>query len=194
MTARQPADNLSTPATASACNPDIIENFLADRLTENEQADFERHLDECDHCCAALQAQVVDVNFWNETRNYLSSVDGFGDEASSDTAGQAFDPQRLDFLAATDDPRMLGRFGGYEISGVIGCGGMGIVLKGFDAALNRYAAIKPGQHSASGKRRTRDHHGLRTGAGCRRRQLDTQWRHRRNSTVHVAQTSSRRRH
>ena len=37
---------------------------------------------------------------------------------------------------------MLGRCAGYEISGVIGCGGMGIVLKGFDPALNRYAAIK----------------------------------------------------
>jgi serine/threonine protein kinase len=37
---------------------------------------------------------------------------------------------------------MLGRFGGYEISGVIGCGGMGVVLKGFDAALSRYVAIK----------------------------------------------------
>lgn len=37
---------------------------------------------------------------------------------------------------------MLGRYAGHEISGVIGCGGMGIVLKGFDSALNRYAAIK----------------------------------------------------
>ena len=46
------------------------------------------------------------------------------------------------FLDATDDPRMLGRFGGYEIVGVIGYGGMGIVLKGFDAPLNRYVAIK----------------------------------------------------
>lgn len=49
---------------------------------------------------------------------------------------------RLDFLGPTDDPHMLGRFAGYEISAVIGCGGMGIVLKGFDSALNRYSAIK----------------------------------------------------
>jgi serine/threonine protein kinase len=37
---------------------------------------------------------------------------------------------------------MLGRFGGYEITGAIGYGGMGIVLKGLDASLNRYVAIK----------------------------------------------------
>jgi serine/threonine protein kinase len=51
-------------------------------------------------------------------------------------------PPAIDFLDPTDDPRMLGRFGGYEIVGVIGYGGMGIVLKGFDGPLNRYVAIK----------------------------------------------------
>ena len=37
---------------------------------------------------------------------------------------------------------MLGRLGTYEVMGVIGSGGMGVVLKAFDAALNRYVAIK----------------------------------------------------
>ncbi|MFT4556407.1 MAG: serine/threonine protein kinase [Planctomycetaceae bacterium] len=37
---------------------------------------------------------------------------------------------------------MLGRLDGYEISGVIGCGGMGAVLKGFDRPLSRVVAIK----------------------------------------------------
>ena len=35
----------------------------------------------------------------------------------------------LKFPGPTDKPRMLGRFGGYEIAGVIGFGGMGIVKK-----------------------------------------------------------------
>ena len=142
MTSNRSAEDSVRRAAASTCNPDVIGDFLSDRLDERQQADFEQHLDECDLCCAALQEQAVDVSFWDDTRNYLSSVDGFDTEGSSDAVRQTFDPQRLDFLAPTDDPRMLGRFGGYEISGVIGCGGMGIVLKGFDAALNRYAAIK----------------------------------------------------
>ena len=48
----------------------------------------------------------------------------------------------LKLLAPTDDDRMLGRWGTYEVVGVVGTGGMGVVLKAFDAALNRYVAIK----------------------------------------------------
>ena len=46
------------------------------------------------------------------------------------------------WLDPTDDPNMMGRFAGYEIVGVIGHGGMGIVLKGFEPSLNRFVAIK----------------------------------------------------
>jgi serine/threonine-protein kinase len=48
----------------------------------------------------------------------------------------------IDCLAPTDDPQMLGRIGEYEISGVVGVGGMGAVLKGFDKSLMRVVAIK----------------------------------------------------
>lgn len=37
---------------------------------------------------------------------------------------------------------MLGRLGEFEILEEIGCGGMGIVLKGYDHELNRYVAVK----------------------------------------------------
>ncbi len=48
----------------------------------------------------------------------------------------------LNTLGPTDDPRMLGRLGQYEIAGIVGQGGMGVVLKSLDPALNRYVAIK----------------------------------------------------
>ena len=41
------------------------------------------------------------------------------------------EPLSLDFLDATDDPCMLGRFADYEVAGVVGCGRMGLILKGF---------------------------------------------------------------
>jgi eukaryotic-like serine/threonine-protein kinase len=45
-------------------------------------------------------------------------------------------------LSEPSHPEMLGRLGRYEIERIIGTGGMGIVLKGFDFELNRPVAIK----------------------------------------------------
>ncbi len=48
----------------------------------------------------------------------------------------------LDSLGPTDDPESLGRIGGYEVIGVVGAGGMGVVLKAHDRSLDRIVAIK----------------------------------------------------
>ena len=147
-----------------ACNLAIIDSFLADELPDDQQEAFERHLDHCDACCAALQQRTADIALWNDAHAFLPSSEALGPQpdntafaenrrlrkaatawmissGSQDAADQS-ETSQLDFLVPTDDPRMLGRFAGYEISGVVGQGGMGIVLKGFDTSLNRYAAIK----------------------------------------------------
>ena len=48
----------------------------------------------------------------------------------------------LELLAPSEDSRYAGRLGRYDIVGAIGFGGMAVVLKGFEATLNRYVAIK----------------------------------------------------
>ena len=47
----------------------------------------------------------------------------------------------LDFLTPTDHREALGRLGCYEILGVVGAGGMGMVLKALDPSLNRIVAV-----------------------------------------------------
>ncbi|HZZ29293.1 MAG TPA: protein kinase [Pirellulales bacterium] len=147
------------------CDLQRIEGCLSDSLSDEERSAFEAHLETCANCRQALESSAAAETDWQLARKYLSSdaalplVSGEdrGQGASSFTSGNrnssaeseaANAAQResvdsvLSSLAPTDDPRMLGRLGGYEIAGVVGRGGMGVVLKALDPALNRYVAIK----------------------------------------------------
>ncbi|MBA3314127.1 MAG: protein kinase [Planctomycetaceae bacterium] len=147
-----------------SCNRQRIETFLEGRLAEDEQERFEAHLDACSICRNELESTAAGQDFWAETSTFLQQ-DRLDDESVELRLNEACDftfpatedlgvfrglnhtdrPELLRveaYFDATDDPRMLGRFGGYEIVGVVGCGGMGVVLKGYEPALDRYVAIK----------------------------------------------------
>src|SRR5204862_7923568 len=48
----------------------------------------------------------------------------------------------VEHLEPADEPNVLGRLGGYDVLEIIGHGGMGVVLKGYDRELKRTVAIK----------------------------------------------------
>ncbi len=130
------------------CDPQRIELFLQQKLSEAEQTEFQSHLDICDDCCRHLEASAAAEDVWTGVRESLRdqplSLDGLRSGDSDATGEDALSSQStvLKLLAPTDDDRMLGRWGTYEVVGVVGTSGMGVVLKAFDAALNRYVAIK----------------------------------------------------
>jgi eukaryotic-like serine/threonine-protein kinase len=74
-----------------------------------------------------------------------------------DVSGGHRDDDNLAFLVPSSRPGALGRLGHYEILEIIGKGGFGTVLKGFDAKLHRMVAIKvlSPELSASGTARQR---------------------------------------
>jgi len=130
-------------------SPSELEHFLAGELFAEAEASLVRHLDACPACRRELEAAAGAPKWWSDAQRFLSPnqtgelprnlVPRTGEEESeAPEAG----PLSLDFLAPTDDPAMLGRVGVYEIAGVIGRGGAGIVLKAFERALNRFVAIK----------------------------------------------------
>ncbi|MCA9065112.1 MAG: protein kinase [Planctomycetaceae bacterium] len=135
-------------------------SFLEGKLSRAHQAEFESHLTQCEDCRRRLDTTVASPQEWTEVRRSLAAEQSSDPFEQRDTADSAEADQLLwcrRLLSPTDDPHMLGRIAGYEIAGLLGRGGMGIVFKGFDSALNRYVAIKmmAPQYSASGVARQR---------------------------------------
>ncbi len=152
------------------CPDDSIADFLAERLGDDEQSSLFEHLNQCSKCREQMMQLAAEPETWEAASNFLSDEDFDSvvlgsseycigskepnilrpaDGASLTSSVEAMNPASVvrienivSLLAPTDDPRMLGRLGGYEISGVIGAGGMGIVLKGHDLPLARIVAIK----------------------------------------------------
>lgn len=131
------------------CDEALLDRFLRNDLDTEQRSDLKRHLDSCDTCARRLEDLAAERWSWREVTDCLP-IDEFDSRSESDslsmlgeTDNQALLSREISgWLDPTDDPDMLGRFAGYEIVGIVGHGGMGIVLKGFESSLNRYVAIK----------------------------------------------------
>ncbi len=139
-----------------SCEPARLNVLL---VGDEDSADFreaQHHIDSCPQCQQRLLELSGDsplVREACETLRQEGEADTEAEWASSSVVIQLDSLQNpdnpidsesisLDFLSPPSQPDLLGRLGRYEIERLIGTGGMGVVLKGYDTELHRVVAIK----------------------------------------------------
>ncbi len=132
----------------TSCSGQQLRRYLSQQLSRAEETAIEQHLDTCQDCQATIEQLAAEGEFWASACKSLSTVSAVGTPLDNgpNAATQSFDVSLTNFiqsfLTPSEDPAMLGRIANYEVSGVIGHGAMGVVVKAFEASLNRFVAIK----------------------------------------------------
>lgn len=139
--------------SVSQCNPSILQQSLNDELSEQQEEWLTAHLAECSGCRSQLESLAGSRDDWSritdalkaEQTRHASAGDADDDPITLDEtsgASRFVADFAVDFLDASTDPQSIGRLDSIEIREVIGHGGNGIVLKGFQPELSRLVAAK----------------------------------------------------
>ena len=125
------------PKPTTCPSPELLRAFLAEALSETEEAHLQEHVGGCATCQAALESAAGEPELWSGLREHLHEHPDADDEPEADALREL-----KALLGPTDDPRFLGRIGDYEVQGLVGRGTTGLVMKAYEPRLERYVAIK----------------------------------------------------
>jgi len=139
---------------APHCDDSRLNVLLFGDEQSDEFLDSASHVESCPQCQDRLAQLAAEDQMWSEASQLLLETGEVGDSTSRPDFGGSLQPswasaqrtasakRQLECLSPPSHPEMLGRLGRYDVERVIGSGGMGIVLKGFDTELNRPVAVK----------------------------------------------------
>lgn len=136
---------MNTIPSKACLTGELLRKMGQGDLDAQDLSTVEEHLEHCERCREFLDSTAMDEQWRDQLLPVLRKPgdqpfplgdldENLKEEASLDSV--------LRILGPTDDPDKLGRIGPYEVMGVIGRGGMGVVFKALDPALNRFVAIK----------------------------------------------------
>ncbi|MCR9200250.1 MAG: protein kinase [Planctomycetaceae bacterium] len=114
---------------------DALTSLLTRQSVEADER-LLQHVETCERCQTRLEELSCGDLSWDEVATLLADCeDGPSDDTRDDWL-----TSRL--LEPSEYPQSQGRFARYEIMEMLGRGGMGVVMRGYDTSLNRHSAVK----------------------------------------------------
>lgn len=133
-----------------SCDLNLVQRSLGDQLSEAEEERLSAHLCECDDCRTHLEEMAGHPTAWLQIGTTLKAarssgalaVSGVASDSQVDEDYDAAIDFSVEYLEPSAELDSIGRLSDIEIHEVIGHGGMGVVLKGFQPELKRLVAVK----------------------------------------------------